>query len=230
MRAQTFVHDHYSAEIGESPVGHAAAILAGLLLMVLGGGVAATVAMLPVGLVIGLLGFLILGGGVFGHVRGPLKFRDLASTLIGLAGAAIQSAPLAEHRRLEPQHDHGLLAAIGSRHRDHADADRRHGQVGRGACDGHARQLECDRLKGDRSGERGDRPLQMHERHVHGKADAIVWYVNAGSLVGVDGDTGESVFDGAGTCSGVQRWTSPIAVKGRIVVGGNGQLCSWAPQ
>ena len=27
-----------------------------------------------------------------------------------------------------------------------------------------------------------------------------------------------------------QRWTSPIAVKGRIVAGGNGHLCSWSPQ
>jgi len=36
------------------------------------------------------------------------------------------------------------------------------------------------------------------------------------------------VFEGgSGSCSGVQRWTSPIAVKGRIVVGANGTLCSW---
>ncbi|HYP78149.1 MAG TPA: hypothetical protein VER12_19385 [Polyangiaceae bacterium] len=63
-----------------------------------------------------------------------------------------------------------------------------------------------------------------------GKTDAIVWYVNNGQLKGVDGDSGESVFDGgSGSCNGVQRWTSPIAVKGRIVVGANGKLCSWKP-
>ena len=63
-----------------------------------------------------------------------------------------------------------------------------------------------------------------------GKANPIVWFANNGQLKGVDGDTGESVFDGGtGACSGVQRWTSPIAVKGRIVVGANGKLCSWKP-
>ena len=63
-----------------------------------------------------------------------------------------------------------------------------------------------------------------------GKTDPIVWFVNNGQLKGVDGDSGESVFDGGtGSCSGVQRWTSPIAVKGRIVVGANGKLCSWKP-
>jgi len=60
-----------------------------------------------------------------------------------------------------------------------------------------------------------------------GKSDAIVWYINGGQLKGVDGDTGESVFGGEGMCSGVQRWTSPIAVKNRIVTGANGKLCSW---
>ncbi|HYQ01954.1 MAG TPA: hypothetical protein VER96_24945 [Polyangiaceae bacterium] len=61
-----------------------------------------------------------------------------------------------------------------------------------------------------------------------GRSNAIVWFVNNGQLKGVDGDTGETVFDGgSGSCAGVQRWTSPIAVKGRIVVGANGKLCSW---
>jgi hypothetical protein len=70
-----------------------------------------------------------------------------------------------------------------------------------------------------------------------GKTDAIVWYVNNGYLRGVDGDTGAAVFppaenppaDGGGSCTGQQRWTSPIAVKGRIVTGANGKLCSWKP-
>jgi len=38
-----------------------------------------------------------------------------------------------------------------------------------------------------------------------------------------------TIFGGAGNCSGVRQWTSPIAVKGRIVVGGDGHLCSWSP-
>lgn len=64
-----------------------------------------------------------------------------------------------------------------------------------------------------------------------GKTDPIVWYMLNGQLRGVDGDTGATVFEGTagGTCAGVQRWTSPIAVKGRIVVGANGKLCSWKP-
>lgn len=63
-----------------------------------------------------------------------------------------------------------------------------------------------------------------------GSTNPIVWFMNNGQLKGVDGDSGESVFDGgSGSCAGVQRWTSPIAVKGRIVVGVNGKLCSWKP-
>ena len=63
---------------------------------------------------------------------------------------------------------------------------------------------------------------------IDGKADPIVWHINGGNLRGFDGDTGDVVFDGAGSCSGVQRWTSPIAVNGRIITGANGKLCSWA--
>ena len=55
-----------------------------------------------------------------------------------------------------------------------------------------------------------------------GQADAIVWYMNDGRLMGVDGDTGASIYASAtgNTCSGVRQWSSPIAVKGRIVAGG----------
>ena len=63
-----------------------------------------------------------------------------------------------------------------------------------------------------------------------GKADAVVWYMNGGKLTGVDGDTGKPIFDGGSfTCDGVRQWTSPIVVKGRVVVGGDGHLCSWSP-
>jgi hypothetical protein len=63
-----------------------------------------------------------------------------------------------------------------------------------------------------------------------GKNEAVVWFMNNGKLNGVDGDTGDVIFaGGADTCSGVRQWTSPIAVKGRIIVGGDGHLCSWSP-
>jgi hypothetical protein len=60
--------------------------------------------------------------------------------------------------------------------------------------------------------------------------NALVWYVSNGKLIGVNGDSGKIVFDGGtGICDGVRAYTSPIAVKGRIVVGGDGHLCSWSP-
>lgn len=61
-----------------------------------------------------------------------------------------------------------------------------------------------------------------------GTTDAIVWFVNGTSLVGLDGDTGAVVVTATGGCSNVRQWTSPIAVKGRIIAGGDGNLCSWS--
>jgi hypothetical protein len=60
-----------------------------------------------------------------------------------------------------------------------------------------------------------------------GTSDAIVWYANNGKLMGVDGDTGATIYTSSNTCSGVPKWSSPIAVKGRIVVAANGRLCAW---
>jgi hypothetical protein len=60
-----------------------------------------------------------------------------------------------------------------------------------------------------------------------GTSDAIVWFMSNGQLKGVDGDTGASIYSSTNTCAGVQKWTSPIAVKGRIVAAGNGRLCAW---
>ncbi|HEV3191821.1 MAG TPA: hypothetical protein VGY54_15025, partial [Polyangiaceae bacterium] len=60
-----------------------------------------------------------------------------------------------------------------------------------------------------------------------GTHEAVVWVVSGGALLGVDGDTGVQIYSG-GACGNVRQWTSPIAVKGRIVVGGDGHLCSWA--
>jgi hypothetical protein len=62
-----------------------------------------------------------------------------------------------------------------------------------------------------------------------GQADAIVWYISGGKLIGLDGDTGASIYSSTDTCAGVRQWTSPIAVKGRIVAGADGHLCSWSP-
>ena len=60
-----------------------------------------------------------------------------------------------------------------------------------------------------------------------GTSDAIVWYTSNGQLRGVDGDTGAVIYSATNSCAGVAKWTSPIAVKGRIVVAGNGRLCAW---
>jgi hypothetical protein len=63
-----------------------------------------------------------------------------------------------------------------------------------------------------------------------GSNDALVWYMDGGmQLVALDGATGATVFrDSAASCGSVRKWTSPIAVKGRIVVAADGKLCSWS--
>ena len=63
-----------------------------------------------------------------------------------------------------------------------------------------------------------------------GNADGMVWFMSGGLLKGVDGDTGATIFSSTTPCNDIQRWTSPIAAKGRIVAGGNGHLCSWSHQ
>lgn len=60
-----------------------------------------------------------------------------------------------------------------------------------------------------------------------GTSDAIVWFTSNGTLTGVDGATGAVIYKSTDSCSGIVRWTSPIAVKGRLVAGGAGHLCSW---
>jgi hypothetical protein len=62
-----------------------------------------------------------------------------------------------------------------------------------------------------------------------GTNDVVIWYMSNGKLMGADGDTGATIFNGGtGNCGDVRRWTSPIAANGRIVVGANGKLCSWS--
>jgi hypothetical protein len=62
-----------------------------------------------------------------------------------------------------------------------------------------------------------------------GKSEALVWFMNGQKLNAVDGETGALVFNGGdGVCANVIKWTSPIATKGRIVVGAGNRLCSWS--
>ena len=89
MTVHDFIHHHYSSAVGESPTGHAIAILAGLALIAIGGGLIASVVFLPAGIAIGILGVLLVGAGVFAHIMSPLTFADLMDATVGLSGAAI---------------------------------------------------------------------------------------------------------------------------------------------
>jgi hypothetical protein len=72
-----------------------------------------------------------------------------------------------------------------------------------------------------------------------GKSQPILWVggsmvqaaaaTTASLLYGIDGETGAILYKG-GNCAGIRQWTTPIAVKGHIVLGGDGHLCSWSPQ
>ena len=73
-----------------------------------------------------------------------------------------------------------------------------------------------------------------------GSADPIVWYMNGGNLNAFDGEDGTVLYDSSSTkggatassCAGIHKFTSLMAVNGRIVVGGdsggNAHLCSWS--
>jgi hypothetical protein len=77
----------------------------------------------------------------------------------------------------------------------------------------------------------GGSPPSPMSTSTDGTAESIVWVMNNGNLNGLDGETGAVIFNG-GTgmgCTGVRSWTSPIAVKGRVIVAGDGKLCSWSP-
>lgn len=70
-----------------------------------------------------------------------------------------------------------------------------------------------------------------------GTNDALVWTFqadqNPGKLMAFDLATGATVFNGGGSAnavSGVRRFTTPIAVHGRIYVGGDGQLFAFGAQ
>jgi hypothetical protein len=73
-----------------------------------------------------------------------------------------------------------------------------------------------------------------------GTNESIVWYMNGdgqdmgqsgaqqSTLVGVDGDTGQPVYTGMQACGLIQKWASPIAARGRIIVGATGRLCAYS--
>jgi hypothetical protein len=89
MRLQEFAHRHYSASVGESPSAHAAAVLAGMTLIVGGVALVASVVFIPLGMVTGLLGLMLFGAGVVGHIQSPVKIGDALDAVVGLTGAAI---------------------------------------------------------------------------------------------------------------------------------------------
>ena len=89
MTLQAFVERHYSRARGESPIGHFLAITAGLVLVVIGTMFVVSIVWMPAGIVIGIAGMLVLGGGIWGHIRNPLNIQDLADSMVKLTGAAI---------------------------------------------------------------------------------------------------------------------------------------------
>lgn len=67
MTPTTTTPHHGWLQVTENIVGHAAALVIGFVMMVVGLGLGVTMIMLPVGLVIGLVGAAIFIGGLFGH-------------------------------------------------------------------------------------------------------------------------------------------------------------------
>jgi hypothetical protein len=100
----------------------------------------------------------------------------------------------------------------------------------------------CTNIGGPTMGDAGtikNRSADPLVTTTDGKSNPIVWVggsngqatsgLTANLLYGIDGETGAVLYKG-GNCAGIRQWTTPIAVKGHIVVGGDGKLCSWSPQ
>jgi hypothetical protein len=62
-----------------------------------------------------------------------------------------------------------------------------------------------------------------------GKSDAVIWFYDDG-LFAVDGESGATLLrpDGIPPCAGLHFMQAPIAVKGRIIFGADGHLCSYS--
>ena len=67
MTAHAFPNHHLAGLVGGF-FGHVAALIVGFVLMVFGLALGVTMIMLPVGLALGLLGFVIFLGGLFAHI------------------------------------------------------------------------------------------------------------------------------------------------------------------
>lgn len=89
MKVHAFFHRHYSAAAGESPAGHAMAIAAGAVMIVIGGYLMLSLLFLPLGAVIGILGVFVLVEGAIAHIQRPVTLSDACEAAIGLAGGAI---------------------------------------------------------------------------------------------------------------------------------------------
>ena len=61
--------DCHGAGLVASFFGHVAALITGFVLMVIGLALGVTMIMLPVGIVVGMLGFLLFVGGLFAHIE-----------------------------------------------------------------------------------------------------------------------------------------------------------------
>jgi hypothetical protein len=66
--ASSAISTHHVAGLVGSFFGHVAVVVVGFVLMVLGLALGVTMIMLPVGLVVGMLGFLMFVGGLFVRV------------------------------------------------------------------------------------------------------------------------------------------------------------------
>jgi hypothetical protein len=86
----------------------------------------------------------------------------------------------------------------------------------------NAKLTWCSKTDGDSS------PIATS---TNGKDEVVVWYMDGERLRAVDGETGEPIrISAANECGNIQKWTSPIAAKGRIIAGGDGHLCAWSPR
>ena len=100
----------------------------------------------------------------------------------------------------------------------------------------------CTNIGGPASGDNAtvkNRSASPLVTTTDGHSNPILWVAGSASqtaantpatlLKGIDGETGAVIYSG-GNCAGIRQWTTPIAVHGHIVIGGDGKLCSWSPQ
>src|SRR5689334_2984007 len=89
MKVHAFFHRHYRVDADESLAGHALAIAGGAVMVVIGCYLMLSLLFLPLGAVIGIIGFSVLVEGAIAHIQSPLKFRDACDAAVGFAGGAI---------------------------------------------------------------------------------------------------------------------------------------------